>query len=320
MTQIDQFESIFRAASRSLFEYSEWKVQKVLTVCDGNEAVAKKFESQIRRFVSNAFDVDAIEWKVLPGDQFSSVKQLIELVDAEQPDLVCSHRNLHIPASEYPYSLGVYIDVLSQVSTVPLLLLPQQGNEHASSEQVSASPPESEASATAGDPDAATSNSDSGDSAKPHWHVESKTVIAITDHLVDDSMIINAAIKMTSQGGTLYLAHIEDQRTYSRFMQAIDKIAEIDSEMAHEKIAERLLLEPKDFIESCRGEITEKGLGISVEPIVKMGHSLAEYKELVEAHQVDLVVIHTKDEDQLAMHGLAYPLTIELRETPMLLL
>lgn len=30
--------------------------------------------------------------------------------------------------------------------------------------------------------------------------------------------------------------------------------------------------------------------------------------------------MHTKDEDQTAMHGMAYPLAIELRNTPLLAL
>ena len=52
----------------------------------------------------------------------------------------------------------------------------------------------------------------------------------------------------------------------------------------------------------------------------KMGNSLSDYREIVDSRQVDLVVMHTRDDDQQAMHGLAYPLTIELRETPMLLI
>ena len=51
-----------------------------------------------------------------------------------------------------------------------------------------------------------------------------------------------------------------------------------------------------------------------------MGRHLAEYRRLVEAHEVDLLVMHTKDEDQMAMHGMAYPLAIELRQIPLLLL
>ena len=51
-----------------------------------------------------------------------------------------------------------------------------------------------------------------------------------------------------------------------------------------------------------------------------MGHHLADYKRLITEHNIDLLVLNTKDEDQLAMHGLAYPLVIELRSTPLLLL
>jgi hypothetical protein len=35
---------------------------------------------------------------------------------------------------------------------------------------------------------------------------------------------------------------------------------------------------------------------------------------------VDLLVMNTKDEDHSAMHGLAYPLAVELRGTPLLML
>jgi len=55
-------------------------------------------------------------------------------------------------------------------------------------------------------------------------------------------------------------------------------------------------------------------------PIITTGHHLAEYKRLVEEHRVDLLVMNTRDDDQMAMHGLAYPLAVELRSIPLLLL
>ena len=54
--------------------------------------------------------------------------------------------------------------------------------------------------------------------------------------------------------------------------------------------------------------------------VVTLGHHLDEYKRLVIEHDVDLLVMNTKDDDQMAMHGLAYPLAVELRGVPMLLL
>ena len=46
----------------------------------------------------------------------------------------------------------------------------------------------------------------------------------------------------------------------------------------------------------------------------------AAYRRLIEQHEVDLLVLNTKDEDQLAMRGIAYALAVELRQTPLLML
>jgi ribosome biogenesis SPOUT family RNA methylase Rps3 len=57
-----------------------------------------------------------------------------------------------------------------------------------------------------------------------------------------------------------------------------------------------------------------------VEHLVVFGHHLSEYKRLIEQHGVDLLVLNTKDEDQLAMRGIAYALAVELRQIPLLML
>lgn len=308
MTQIDQFESIFRAASKSVFEYEDWELKKIVVVCDGDQDTANLFCDEIKNFVSHAFDVEDIEWTVIAGSEFTSVDALIKLVEAKSPCMICSHRNLHIPSTEYPYSLGVYIDVLTQVADAPVLLLP-----HPDLNPKNVTPGhESKAENTAADPQYP--------SKLTGWHSDTKRVMAITDHLDDDLAIVKSAFKMTADSGTLFLAHIEDERAYQRYMKIIEKVPEIDSDLAHEKVLERLLLEPMNFIESCRSEVAAKALPFNVEPIVQLGHGLAEYKKIVAEKNVDLVVMHTKDNDQLAMHGLAYPLTIELRSTPLLLI
>ena len=94
----------------------------------------------------------------------------------------------------------------------------------------------------------------------------------------------------------------------------------IDTETAAETINAQLLKEPHDYIRSCRAAIEAAGLNVSIEEIVVMGRRIEEYTRLIEAHEVDLLVMHAKDEDQLAMHGLAYPLAVELRQIPLLML
>ena len=81
-----------------------------------------------------------------------------------------------------------------------------------------------------------------------------------------------------------------------------------------------MLREPSDYIRSCKEVIVSHRPSVHVEKIVTVGSRLAEFRRLIDKHTVDLLVMYTKDADQSAMHGLAYPLAIELREIPLLLL
>ena len=45
-----------------------------------------------------------------------------------------------------------------------------------------------------------------------------------------------------------------------------------------------------------------------------------DYRQLVVAGEIDLLVMNTREVDQLAMHGLAYTLAVELSDIPLLLL
>ena len=95
---------------------------------------------------------------------------------------------------------------------------------------------------------------------------------------------------------------------------------EIETETAREAILRQLLKEPHDYIRSCREVLEAQDLPLKLEEIVGMGHHLADYRRLIEEHQVDLLVLNTKDEGQLAMHGVAYALAVELRRIPLLML
>ena len=71
---------------------------------------------------------------------------------------------------------------------------------------------------------------------------------------------------------------------------------------------------------SCRDILAAQEISIDTRGIVTLGHHLREYKRLIVEHEVDLLVLNTKDEDQLAMHGQAYPLAVGLRGIPLLML
>ena len=285
MTTIDQFESVFLSADKAVFTYAPVAFGDVLLVSDLDEAPARALIDRCRGFLA-AIDRPETRWKHLGGGGFSSVKEMLDAVEARNPDLVVTYRHLHSNAWHWPHSLGEYLDVLTQATTIPVLVLPH--------------------------PEAGL--------ALPHALHDTDQVLAITDHLTGDDRIVNTALAFTGAGGTCRLSHVESSLAFEHYMAAISKISEIDSETARETLEAQLLKEPSDYIASCRTAIEAAGLAVTIAELVVMGRHLAEYRRLVDAHEVDLLVMHTKDEDQMAMHGMAYPLAIELRQIPLLLL
>ena len=103
-------------------------------------------------------------------------------------------------------------------------------------------------------------------------------------------------------------------------MTGISKLTQIDTETAGEGLESRLLKESHDYLKSCRAATEAAEAAIKIEEIVDMGHRFDEYSSLIDEHEVDLLLMRTKDEDQLAMHALAFPLAVELRKIPLLML
>ena len=285
MTKLDQFQSVFLAADKTALRYEKLAVERVLVVSDLDGDAAGELSDRVRTFLS-VVDAEGTRWARLDGGGFSSVKQLLDAVDEQAPDLVVTYRHLHSSAWQWSHSLGEYLDVLTQATRVPVVVLPH--------------------------PDAAR--------ALPHTLQNTERVLAITDHLSGDDRLVNYALGFTRPGGRCWLTHVEPLSVFDRYLDVIAKIPEIDTESARELIERQLLKEPRDYIESCRRQIAQQHLPYEIGEVVTMGRRLSEYRKLITAHRVDLLVINTMDDDQLAMHGLAYPLAVELRQIPLLML
>ena len=286
MTNVDQVESMFRSASREVFRHEAIDIQSVLVVTDREESQAQSFGRQVRGFLTVLGSEAELQWRDVAGSEFRTAGELLALVQSTAPDLIYTYRNLHSTAWRWPYSLGTHLDLLTQHLDVPVMILPH---------------PQAERSAD-------------------HAMKDTDTVMAITDHLVGDDRLVNCAARFTSRGGRLLLTHVEDQGPFERIMDVISKIQEIDTDLARERIGKRLLKEAGAFIDSCRAELARHELEVTVEQMVSFGHRLREYESLVANHGVDMLVFHTKDDDQLAMHGLAHPLAVQLRHVPLLMI
>lgn len=285
MTNLDQFTSVFKSADKPRFQLGPVAIGKVLVVTDLSADDSAALSQNLKEFLS-VLEKDTPEWATLGSDDFNNVNGLLEQIEAHQPDLILTYRHLHSDAWNWPHGLGEYLDVLTQVTTTPVLVIPHPDASH----------------------------------ALPHSLSHIKRVMAITDHLVGDDSLVNHALRFVQADGSCWLAHVEGGDKFDRYMDAIGKIPSIETEMARETILEQLLKEPRDYIESCREAVAAANRPVTIEDVVTLGHRLSEYRRLVEEHEIDLLVFYTKDQDQLAMHGLAYPLAVELRSIPILML
>lgn len=283
MTRIDQFESAFLSASKTVFCHEPVTMQRVQVITDLSQYEARLFGDKARGFLKVLGD--EVQWTDVAGEESCGVGQLLDLVEQQRPDLICTYRHLHSGAWKWPYGLGEHLDVLTQVTTTPVLVFPRP---------------------------------EDGDALERIQ--DTNSVMAMTTHLMGDHRLINFAARFTKPGGTLYATHVEESDTFQRYVEVISRIPMIETDQAREEIEKQLLKQARDYIGSCREELARAGVKLTLEGVVTLGHHLSEFKKLVEHQQVDLLVFNTKDDDQLAMHGLAYPLAVELRQLPLLML
>ncbi len=290
MTKVDQFESQFRAAGREPFRYEPPHFHRILVVTDleGEEALA--WREQISAFLSGLPLVEGCPQErildLVEGQDFRTEKDLLDIVADKNPDLVATYRHLHSEGWRWHYSLGEHVDVLIGATQVPVLLLPH--------------------------PKAKTKAA--------HAIQDTNRIMVMTDHLTGAHALVNCGAALCQSQGRLYLSHLEDEATFEHYVGAIGKIPSIDTGNARERLTEQLLKEPRDYIESCREILAGKRPGMEVEAIVEFGRRLAVYASLIERNEIDLLVMNAKKDDQLAMRGMVYPLAVDLRHIPLLLI
>jgi len=281
--QIDEFESMFRRAEREPFVFVDVPINSVALVTDGTVTEAEQQKASLLRFLPG---LEAAEtWRLIVETDYANVGELSQRIGERQTDLIVTYRHLQEKALVPQHSLGVYLDVLTQTSLIPVLVLPGTAAEPASFGERSC-----------------------------------KRVMVVTDHISGDNRLIHYGVRMCAAGGSIWLCHVEDDSVFIRYMQAIERIPEIESDRARELIGNQLLKEAGDFIETCIGVLHEQGPNISYQSLVTQGHHLREYRELIVGNDIDLLVTNTKDEDQLAMHGMAYSLSVEINDVALLLL
>ena len=186
MTRVDQFESVFRSAARTVFQPKAVEIDSVLVICDGEGSAAEEFAARSRSFLGILDQRENLRWVTVQGSEFRTVPDLLDRVETERPGLICTHRHLHSESWRWPYTLGEYLDVLTQATTTPVLVIPHPGR------------PEFQELA----------------GRRP------RSVMAMTNHLTGDHRLVNYAAHVTQPGGRLLLSHVEDDAIFERYMEA----------------------------------------------------------------------------------------------------
>ena len=73
------------------------------------------------------------------------------------------------------------------------------------------------------------------------------------------------------------------------------------------------------YIDTARKALEEGGITLDIAEHITTGHRVSSYRELVDEHDVDVLVFPTLEEDRIALHGVAYSLSVELITTPLLM-
>lgn len=283
MLDLDQVESQFRATVTVKPELKRPEIRTVVVASDTTEAGAEPLLEVVRGFLLAADE--EIEWRILSGDDTRNVSQMVETVTAARPDLVVAPRHMFEDEVDLPHSLGTHADMLTQAIAPPVLLIPHPRSPNF-----------------------------------PRATEPLEKVLVVTDHIVGDDRLVSWALRFVEQQGHLHLAHIEDDLVFERYIEAISKIPDLDTEIATNKIEARLLGEARRYIEDIASELARTHPEVTIEAVVERGHTVQDHARLVRDGGVGLVVMNTKDDTQQAMHGVAYSLAVELVHIPLLML
>ncbi len=281
--KLDDFESVFRSAVKTPFHHAPPAIESALLLTDVDRETTEAFLAKATSFLGSGH-VGDVEWSMMTSEDFQEVAPVLDRVRRNPPSLVVCYRHLLGQGSKLPYSLGSTVDTLTQATDVPVLLLPRPDEEGMK------------------------------------LPAAANRVMVVTNHITGDDKLVNWAAHLCVDDGTLFLTHVEDDTILDRYLDALSKIPGLDFDVAKEKLPKKLLSMPLDYIASTAAVLTKEGIHEKVESLVRLGDPVKEYEKLVDERDVDLLVMNTKDEGQNAMHALAYALSVEIRDRPLLLL
>lgn len=280
---IDRFESVFRSADKPQFRYQPPNVGRILVLTDA-ENHSSAFHDRVSRFISSGDLGQAPEFTLSNAPSPATKSDFLEPIAADQADLVVTHRHLYETFTDPHLGLGTYPEALMQSSTRPLLILPHYL-----------------------DPGLLPATEKLED------------VMVISDHFSNSDELINWAAKFVSNSGALWLTHVESEPDFNRYMKAIERIPELDTDIARTTLRRELLHESKSYIQNCKQQLARTNPALTVEILACMGRPLDSYRQWLSEDKHEMLVIPALGEEAFRQRALANHLAEEFPQIALLL-
>jgi hypothetical protein len=280
---IDRFESVFRSADKPQFRYQPPNVGRILVLTD-SENKSSTFHDRVSRFLSSGDLGQTPEFRLSNTPPPATKSDFLKRVEADQADIVVTHRHLYETFTDPNLGLGTYPEALLQCSTRPLLILPHYL-----------------------DPGLLPTTEKLED------------VLVISDHFSNSDELINWSAKFVSNSGSLWLTHVESEADFDRYMKAIERIPELDTDIARTTLRRELLHESNSYIHNCKQQLSRNNPQLTVEILACMGHPLDSYRQWLNEEKHEMLVIPALGDDAFRQRALANHLAEEFPQIALLL-
>lgn len=125
--RLDEFESLFRSAVKPTFELSRVHLECVVLVTDQQGDAARAQVASLQAFMTHLDQGDHGAIVSLGPEDWTDVAGLLAHLERLNPQLIACQRQLPRTGPCLPHTLGAVVDVLTQATAIPVLLLPDSG-------------------------------------------------------------------------------------------------------------------------------------------------------------------------------------------------
>lgn len=129
------------------------------------------------------------------------------------------------------------------------------------------------------------------------------------DHKIDNSYLVNKALLLRKSIKNIELIHVEDEAIFKYYIDAIEKIPEINTELAETKLKETILELSEDFFRGVAKDLNDNQISTNIH--CQFGETVKCYEDIIKEQNIDLLVFEAEDESKMAMHSLGHSMTIQ---------